>query len=274
MKISSRSHLRKWFYCFLLIYIVWPFTLSAQDEKTLPPVNRSYAITNATIIQGPGRKIDQGTVVVNNGLIISVGKGIAIPPGATVIKADSMYVYAGFVDGLSQAGVIKPKDENKDRVKDPGNPPPDRAGITPQNDVRNILNPVDNSVEELRNIGFTVAQVVPYGKFLPGQSAIVLLGGKSADDMVISSKSSLYAEFSSAGRVYPATVLGIMAKIRDLYRQASLSKTYASTYASGRSGLPRPQEDRILEAFYPVIDQKEPILFHTEKILRYNVRSH
>ena len=97
-----------------------------------------------------------------------------------------MYVYAGFIDGLSRTGVVKPKEEpsNKEKVKDPGNPPADRAGITPQNDVRSFLNPGDKSIEEFRALGFTTAHVVPFGGMLPGNGAIISLGGKSADDMV------------------------------------------------------------------------------------------
>ncbi len=252
---------------YLLIVLSCPLALFAQDDKELKPVTRTYAITNATIVQSPGRKVENGTVVVKDGLIISVGKGVAIPPEAIIIRADSMFVYAGFIDGLTRAGVNKPKEESKEKIKDPGNPPPDRAGISPQNDVRNFLNPADKSLEELRNLGFTVAQVVPHGNLLPGQGSIVLLGGKSADQMVVVSNSSLYSELSGANGIYPNTTMAVMAKWRELYKQASQAKAYQSLYPSNRVGLERPGSDRILEAFYPIIDQRMPVLFKSEKIL-------
>lgn len=251
----------------VFILFLWPAALLAQDEKKLAPVTRTYAITNVNIIQGPGRKIDMGTIVVKDGLIVAVGKGIAVPPEATVIKADSMYVYAGFIDGLSYTGVKKPKEEREERVKDPGNPPPDKAGINPQVDVRQFLDPADRSVEEMRNLGFTAAQVVPYGNFLPGKAAIVLLNGKSADDMVLVNQTALYSELTGARGMYPSTTMAVMAKWRDLYRQASYAKSYDQLYASNRNGLPRSANDHILEAFYPVIDQRMPVLFKAEKLL-------
>jgi imidazolonepropionase-like amidohydrolase len=255
-----------------LLVIAMPSLLQAQEEPVLGPVSRTYALTNINIIQGPGRKVDMGTVVIKNGLIQNVGKNISIPADAIIIKADSMYVYAGFIDGLSRVGVTKPKDEpqgrgDRDRPKDPGNPPAERAGITPQNDVRNSLNPEDNTVSELRAVGFTTAQVVPYGGMLPGSSAIVLLGGSSADNMVLVNKSALYSELTNAERVYPSTVIGVMAKWRELYRQASLTKGYEGAYASNRNGIERATPDRISEAFYPVIDKKIPVLFKAEKLL-------
>ncbi|MCE2894735.1 MAG: amidohydrolase family protein [Flammeovirgaceae bacterium] len=252
----------------VLALLVCSFSLFAQDEKELKPVTRTYAITNVNVVQAPGKKVDMATVLIKDGLITAVGKGVAIPADAIVIKADSMYVYAGFIDGLSRVGVTKPKEEvGRDRVKDPGNPAPERAGITPQNDVRGSLNASDKSIEDLRNIGFTVAQVVPYGNLLPGQGSIVLLSGKSADQMVLVSNSSLYSELSGANGVYPNTTMAVIAKWRELYRQASQAKSYQSLYASNRVGLERPGSDRVLEAFYPVIDQRIPVLFKSEKML-------
>jgi imidazolonepropionase-like amidohydrolase len=240
----------------------------AQEEVKLAPVTRTYAITNVNIIQGPGRKIDMGTVLIRNGVIQNVGKNISIPANAIVIKADSMYVYAGFIDGYSHTGVTKPKEETRgERPKDPGNPEPSSAGITPQNDVRTSLNPSDKSIEDLRAIGFTTAQVVPYGGMLPGNAAIIQLHGNSANELVLVGKSSFYAELTSAQRVYPSTVIGVMAKYRELYKQATLTKGYESMYASNRAGLERPVSDNILEAFYPVIDKRMPVLFKAEKFL-------
>ena len=254
----------------LIMVLLLPTLLFCQDDKELAPVSRTYAITNVNIIQAPGRKIEMGTVVIKDGLITAVGKGVSIPPEAIVIKADSMSVYAGFIDGLTHAGVVKPKEETKDKIKDPGNPPPDRAGITPQLDVRNFLNPSDKALEELRGLGFTTAQVVPHGNLLPGSAAIVLTGAPSSDAMVLISKSALYSELTGANNIYPATILGVMAKWRDLYRQAVQAKSYEGMYAANRTGLERPTSERTLEAFYPVIDQKIPVLFRTEKMLDAN----
>ena len=251
----------------LVLLTSWSMLLNAQDVP-LAPVSRTYAITNVNIIQAPGRKVDMGTVVVKDGLILNVGKNIAIPPDAIVIKADSMYVYAGFIDGLSRVGVNKPKeDPNPERPKDRGNPDPTMAGITPQLDVRNSLNAAEKSIEELRNLGFTAAHVVPYGGMLPGNSAVILLGGKNADKMVLVSRSAFYSELTPASRMSPGTVMGVMAKYRELYRNAALSRNYENTYASNRTGVLRPSTDRVLEAFYPVIDKRQYVLFKAEKVV-------
>jgi len=246
--------------------LCWPLLLFAQDEISAP-VSRTYAITNATIVQAPGRKIESATLVIKNGLIQSVGKNISIPADAIIIKADSLFVYAGFIDGLSRTGVSKPKDDvNKERPKDPGNPTPERAGITPQYEVRSFLDPQDKSLEEMRGIGFTAAHVIPYGGMLPGNGSVILSGGSSADAMILSNNFSFYSELTPAQRAYPTTGMGVMAKYRELYRQATLNKNYQNLYASNRAGLERPSSDRILESFYPVIDKKQIVFFRAEKV--------
>lgn len=251
-----------------MLLALWCVSVSAfpQNIDELRPVSKTYAITNINIVQAPGRMVSMGTLVIKDGLILSVGKNVPIPANAIIIKADSMYAYSGFIDGLSNVGVTKPKEESE-RPKDRSNPPDNLAGITPQLDVRNFLDATDKGVQDLRAIGFTTAQVVPYGQMLPGNGAIILLGGASADEMVLVSNSSFYSQLTGASRMYPGTTIGVMAKYRQLYRQAVLSLGYAGMYASNRSALERPTTDRVLQAFYPVIEGRQPVLFKSEKVL-------
>ncbi len=249
--------------------------LHAQDdgppstaEISLPPITRAFAIRNARIVQAPGRIIERGTVVARNGVIVAVGAGIPIPPDAQVIEGDSLTVYAGFIDGLSHAGVPKPKDEKPTKVPRPGDPPYDRAGILPARDVRSLLKPDDGSVDSLRMLGFTVARSVPYGQMLPGSSALVLLGGDAPEEMVLRGGSGLFAQFDPAiGDVYPATPMGIMAKWRQLYREASRRRQIQSLYDERPAGLERPPYDETLYAFFPVIEGRTPVVFRAENAL-------
>lgn len=251
----------------MLLVLTVSLTAYSQNEE-LASVSRAYVIRNANIIQAPGRKIDKGAILIRNGIIQSVGQTVNIPADAIIIEADSMYVYAGFIDGLSNIGVPKPKEENQDKkVKDPGNPPNDIAGIEPQRDVRGLLDPADKSISDMRAIGFTAAHTVPHGRMLPGQGAIILLSGSSPDEMVYKGPVSLFSQLEGAAGIYPNTVMGVMAKYRELYRQADQAKSYQRRYIQDASGMERPKSDRVLEAFYPVIDRSMPVAFKAEEVL-------
>ena len=251
----------------LLLLLLFP-TAYAQDIE-LAPVSGTYAIQNVNIIQAPGRRIELGTVVIKDGLIQSVGKSVSIPADAQLVRADSMFMYPGFIDGLSHTGVPKPKEERIDRnkIRDVGAPPDELAGIQPQRQVRTLLSPSDKSVDELRKMGFTTVHAVPHGGMLPGNGAIVLLTGKTGDEMIYKDNVSLFSRLKGAQRMYPSTVIGVMAKYRDLYRKAMQSKDYRARYRRNPSGMVRPEQNSVEEAFYPIIDRQQPVAFFAENVM-------
>jgi imidazolonepropionase-like amidohydrolase len=248
---------------FLLPVLSW-----AQDER--PPVTRAYFINNAYVVQAPGKMIDLGAVIIRNGLIEAVGKGLKAPLDAKTLEGDSLYVYAGFIEGLSHTGVPKPSPQesgSRPEIKDPGNPPNDVAGIQPERSVTRLMKADDKSVADMRELGFTTAHVVPHGGMLPGQGAIILLGGDEEKDMVLRANTSLFFAFEGGKNgVYPATTMAIMSKYRELYKQAEQVKGHSSKYAANAQGMARPEYDEVLKAFFPVIDKTLPVFFEVEDI--------
>src|SRR5690606_38606469 len=132
-------------------------------ETPLRPVTRTYALTDARVVQAPGRVIEGATVVVRDGLIEAVGRDVAVPFDAEIIEADSLTIYAGFIDALGHAAVPEPPDTDDERPSDPGDPPRERAGVQPDRDVRALLRPDHGDAAALRNAGFAAAHVVPRG---------------------------------------------------------------------------------------------------------------
>lgn len=240
-----------------------------NKEPELGPVTRTFAIRNARVVQGPGRVMERATVIIRDGLIEAVGTGLAIPFDARVIEGDSLVVYAGFIDGLTNAGVPKQKDlEKPGKVQFPGAPPNDRAGIQPERDVRQMLSQSDPLLDSLRMNGFTVAHVVPRGRMLPGSGAVVSLAGKTPGEMVLRGDASLFARMEPAeDDVYPATDMAIMAKWRQLYREASRRRDAGRTYSEDPGGLERPKFDPSLNALFPVIEGRKPVFFEAESAL-------
>lgn len=249
----------------LLLGLV-PFSVQSQDGD-LKPVTSKYAIRNATIVQAPGKTIQNGSILIENGIIKAVGSNISIPADAWIVDADSMFVYAGFISGLSNIGIKKPEDsDERDDRKLTGNPTDERAGITPGNSARDMLNLTDKSVTDFRQLGFTTSHSVPHKGMLPGMGAIILLGGTNNQNMVIRDQTSMFAQLTGAGGVYPNTVIGVMAKYRDLYRKSSQAKDYESKYNSSPNGMERPAPNTTLEALYPVVSKQMTVAFKAENV--------
>jgi imidazolonepropionase-like amidohydrolase len=170
----------------MLALLLFPRASMAQSNDEVPEVTRTFALVNARVVQAPGRVMDRATVIVRDGLIATISRDATIPFDAERIDADSLTIYAGFIDGLSHTGIPKPKEEeNQERPDDPANPPDEYAGIQPERDARMMLDPKDNSIEKLRQAGFTAAHVVPYGNMLPGSGAVILLAGDDPRTLVL-----------------------------------------------------------------------------------------
>lgn len=246
---------------FLLVMCIRPFA-----QEALSPITKTIAIKDVHIVQKPGQTIELGTLIIKDGLIQAVGKGTRIPANAKVLEADSMYVYAGFIDGISHAGISKPEVKTAPntrgrREKDAANPSYKKAGIQPHLQVRDLLNPKDKSIVDMRKLGYTAAHVVPRGKMLPGGGSLLLLNGTVPDDFIYSDNTSLYAQLQGAGNVYPATLIAVMSKFRELYTQADQAKSNEKSYQLNPVGKNRPSKDRVLQAFYPVIDKSQSVFF-------------
>lgn len=270
--------MRSWIFFFLLL--LGAASLGAQPANPgYKPVTQTYALKNATVVVKPGQILQMATVIIRDGLIHAVGANLPVPADAKVIAADSMFVYAGFIDGLSYAGIPQSRQpaataqagppqpgQQAQRQTNAANPTNEQAGIQPEIKVRDVISPQERSLEDLRKLGFTAAHVVPQGRMLPGSGALFLLHGATADEMLIRDNTSLFATFNGARGVYPSTVIGVMSKFRELYKQAEQAKMQEAMFAANPAGMAKPANNKSLQAFYPVLDKKQPVFFAVDDI--------
>jgi imidazolonepropionase-like amidohydrolase len=240
----------------------------AQSLDDLPAVTDTYALTDARVVQAPGQVTDPATVVVRDGVIDAVGPDVEVPFDAREIEGDSLVVYAGFIDGLSHVGIQMPESDGGNDGVDPGDPPMDRAGIQPDRSARSFLAPDDDALETLREVGFTTGHVVPEGEMLPGASALIQYGGTTPSAMVLEDGPTLFAQLETAdGYVYPATEMAVIAKMKQLYREAERRQAIQRAYAQNPTGQKRPPQDPVHSAFAPVIDGETPLAFYADDAL-------
>ena len=263
--------LRKFSLHFVLTLSLVAFGTSAfaqSDPSGTSAVTSTFAITNATIIAKPGTEMTDATVVVKNGLIVSVGKNVSIPADAEVIDATGLYVYPAFIDGMSNTGAKRPENPQRPQNLFTPDPPNDYAGITPENSVVRQIDIASSSIGNMRKVGFGISHTVPYGRMLPGSGSLLLLNdAKHIDEIIMVKDVSLYSQFVGAPGAYPGNVLGIMAKFRNLYRNAINHKKHVELYAQSPEGMERPSNDRVSYAFHPVISKEKAIMFDTDDML-------
>jgi imidazolonepropionase-like amidohydrolase len=235
-------------------------------EDNMPRITGCIALQNASIVSAPGQAATRGTVIIRDGLITEVGPNVSVPADAYRIAADSLFVYSAFIDALSYTGVKNPEGDNdrQNRSRVPfdeeGNPSLDDAGITPYNSVRASFDPKEKGIAEWREQGFAIAHVVPYGKMIPGMGAVIILSGDETDKMLWKENVSMYGQFVGAGGAYPQTLIGVIAKWRELYQNTTQLVAHQKTYES-ESFVSRPNYNRAHEALIPVVKNEMPVFF-------------
>ncbi|MBK8546942.1 MAG: hypothetical protein IPL63_06045 [Saprospiraceae bacterium] len=173
-RLYFRGGLNRFTYvCVFLLFLYQNYVNAQNSDKPKEVTNTFSAKCQCDTTTG---KILSGyNVVIKNGLIENIGKGISAPYNAKKIKADSMFVYAGFIDCFSHTGVPKTESKDQPKISDPGNPPNDIAGITPQKSVLETYKSSDKSIGDHRSSGFTMVNAAPRGYMLPGQSSFSTL---------------------------------------------------------------------------------------------------
>ena len=69
-----------------------------------PQGSASLALRGATIHTGAGQTIRNGTIVVQDGKIVAIGSGVAIPPGAQIVDVTGKEIIPGLIDNHSHIG--------------------------------------------------------------------------------------------------------------------------------------------------------------------------
>lgn len=266
-------HVKDFLLILILLMIIPCGSRAQQTFPDVPDISDTYVIRNATVTISPGKQLTNQSVLVEDGLIQAVGTDISVPSYALEIVGDSLYVYAGFIAGLSHIAVQEKKpdqerannDDDENRI-DPGNPPDALAGITPGFSVTDKLDPNANSIDNFRKVGFTLAHTVPEGGMLPGRGAVIFLSGNDGRPHILSDEMSVFGRLQGARRMYPGTTIGVMAKFRDLFRQAGLLANHEELYAANQ-GIKAPVANASVKALIPAQDGTLPLFFEAESDL-------
>jgi len=141
-----------------------------------------FALTNAKIYTVTNGIIENGTIIINNGIIEAVGANITIPGDAQVIDYSGQEIYPGMIDsgtrlGLSEISSISEANDFREFGE-----------LTPNMQALTAVNPNSVAIPVTRVSGVTSALTMPAGGPLPGTAATISLFGYTPDQMYAGSK--------------------------------------------------------------------------------------
>src|SRR4051794_40517781 len=99
----------------LLTNLLFFMILCVQAQTTFPENgvadvrHSSYAFTNATIVKDGTTTLNNATLVIKDGRIVSVGTAVKAPQGAVVIDCNGKWLYPSFIDIYADYGTTVPQ---------------------------------------------------------------------------------------------------------------------------------------------------------------------
>ncbi len=247
---------------FLLLFAALCQFTFAQELPQVNDVFNSVYIKNVNIVLSSNDIIKNGSILIKNKTIEELGKDVSPLINSFIIDGKESYVYPGFINTTILSNVKFY--ESKDTIKyTPGNPPDKIAGINPKLRAADFISQKKKDFKSFNEIGFTEELAILDNGMISGFADLVTIS-PDGNSNAFKNKSGLILQFQTAQRVYPSTLMGIIAKLKQLFFDAQRYKKWKENYNKPGSNLPRPSEDETSEILLKVLDHEIPVLFKVD----------
>ena len=224
-----------------------PAVARAEDEPAI-------AITHALVyVPGPRPPLNDATVVIAGGKVVSVGSTAAGPADIRVVDAHGKTVTAGFIDADTDVGAVEVDMERG------SNDTAARGLLLPAVRMVDGYNPRSALIPIARSGGVTSVVVAPRAGALAGQSAFVDLAGDTQADAVVRPAVAQYARADEGEAQEVGTRGALWMILRQAFDDARFYAAHKAQYdanATRSLGLRRMD----LEALLPVLRGEQPLV--------------
>jgi imidazolonepropionase-like amidohydrolase len=206
-----------------------------------------YAFTNATIVVNADQTISNGTLLVKDRVIESVGAGIAIPKGYIVVDLKGKFIYPSLIDAFTSYGT-------PDAARAAFGPGGGGGGFTgvrtsifnstkagaygwneavkPEMAAKAIFHADAVASAEFKKNGFGTVQSIIRDGIARGTSVAVTLGDERDNLVMLNDMAAANYSFSkgTAATNYPSSLMGSVALLRQTYYDAQWYKNQKEEY--------------------------------------------
>jgi imidazolonepropionase-like amidohydrolase len=221
---------------------------------------QTVAIVGGKVYPVSGAPIENGTVVITNGRIASVGTNVPIPAGAQRIDATGKIVTPGFVNSSTQLGVVEigfdgPPTDPRARGKD---------NIAAAFTVWEGLDPNSVLLAPARKEGVTSFVIIPTGGLISGQAALADVVPGTTSDMIIRAPVAMVGEIGNAQQAGVGSRGELIVKLREILEDAKYFQTHRDAFDRAQT-RPFAASRLDLQALIPVIEGKLPLLISVNR---------
>ena len=234
----------------------------SESEQNGKVETTMLLIQNAHILPIVGDEIENGSLLLDQGKIATIGTKLPVPPEAEVIDAQGRLVTPGCIDAHCHVGLdneaMNWEGADFNEMVDP---------ITPQMRAIDSINPLDEGLADAVQGGVTTVCTGPgSANVVGGTFAVIKLYGKRVDKMILKDPAAMKCAFGENpkgcygknGNKAPMTRMGTAALLRELLFKA---RRYRDDKLSGKE----PAFDMKLEAMLPVMAGEIPLKCHCHR---------
>jgi imidazolonepropionase-like amidohydrolase len=228
--------------------LAWSVMANAEDSA---PV----AIKHGRVFLPGGQPpLEDGTVVIENGKVTSVGPDAAAPPSARVIDAHGKVVTPGFIDADTSVGAVDVELELASNDTDV------RSSMNPALLMEDAYNARSALIPIARTGGVTSVVVAPGYGILAGQATFVDLTGDSLAAAVVRPALAQYAHVDEETAESSAGTRGVLwLRLREALEDARFYATHKAQYDANAT-RPLSLHRAGLEALQPVLRGDQPLV--------------
>ncbi len=217
---------------FLLILFTKGFTQEyfPTNRGVKKTENNLIAFTGATIYLTPHKVIKKGTLLIQDGKIVNVGKSIKIPKNAKIIDTHQKTIYPSFIDIYTNFGTPVFNEKAKKGFYPIVQYDAGRKGyywndhIRPEVNAYESFNYNNKKAKEYIKAGFGLLNSYVDDGIMQGTGVLVALNNTDTDaQRILSKKSANFLSFSRSKKthqMYPTSRMGAMALLRQAYLDA------------------------------------------------------
>jgi len=216
---------------------------------------RTFALTNARIVTGPGAVLEGATLVVREGCIEQVGTAVAIPADAVVRDMSGKTLYPGFIDLYTDYGMAAGATDGKTGAAH-WNP-----CVLAQRRASTLLARDPGAAEDLRKAGFCAAVTFPKDGIFKGTGVLVLLDQKPPHQVILAEDvAQAMSLWHRDGRQYPVSLMGAVALVRQTLLDTRWYEEAWLKFRQAGAGQAAPETNLALTALSPCVRREKPVI--------------
>ena len=240
---------------------------SAAELAAPPPPPPSPAapgavlVRNATVwTEGPQGVLEHADLLVENGKVAQVGRGLAAPGGAMIIDGSGCHVTPGLIDAHSHTAIDGAVNEGA-------------ANVSAQVRIKDVIDPFSLDIYRQLAGGVTAANVlhgsanaiggqVVTCKWRWGEPAEALLVKDAPEGIKFALGENPKQSNWGSHKRYPHTRMGVAELLRDRFVAARDYRRAQEAHRAGRRPI-APRPDLALDALLEVLDGKRYVHCHS-----------